>query len=319
MYEVVDITNWKTEKIRASGSKEKSWYRRPEDNKLFLFKLPVSLTSESWRVLNESTGEMWSEKIAYEVGKVLNIFTHTVEIGCIEANDEIINSYGITPEKIKSGVIYGALCCSFLEEGLESLIEGADMISDFDYTYDRETLRGTIEIYNYDLLIRVFQKYNIIDKLYSMLIFDTLIGNTDRHQDNFGLIKDEVTRKLFFAPLYDNSSSLGRELTDDRIKLMYRDAQMLNSYYFGKKSASRIWWGDINDYKRLNSFEFFKKAGEVTPELKAMRYIVQLLTDDKIDEIVHKVPVEVMSDMKKDFVSDFLKFRRNYILEGVYK
>lgn len=37
-------------------------------------------------------------------------------------------------------MIYGALCHSFLVEGEESLVEGADMIMEYDFTYNRDIL-----------------------------------------------------------------------------------------------------------------------------------------------------------------------------------
>ncbi len=49
------------------------------------------------------------------------------------------------------------------------------------------------------------------------LLFDALIGNSDRHQDNWGLIFDAVGREppnmppCRLAPLFDNGTSLGHE------------------------------------------------------------------------------------------------------------
>lgn len=41
-----------------------------------------------------------------------------------------------------------------------------------------------------------------------MLVFDHLIHNTDRHEKNFGFIRDAETLKIErFAPLFDNGSS----------------------------------------------------------------------------------------------------------------
>jgi hypothetical protein len=54
------------------------------------------------------------------------------------------------------------------------------------------------------------------------LLFDALIGNTDRHQDNwgfiFGLPPDASSRRPSrMAPLFDNGTSLGHERFTDRI------------------------------------------------------------------------------------------------------
>ncbi|MED1784254.1 HipA domain-containing protein [Brevibacillus fortis] len=315
MSQIVDITGWTFEELNVSGSKEKRWYRFPNNNKLGLFKLPVSITSDTWIAVDEMSGEMWSEKIASEIGNIMGFDVHQVEIGSINVDDEIIKYYGLNPDKIKSGIIYGAFCHSFLHEGVESLIEGADMIMEIDYTYDRSDLKGQLEVYSYDLLTRLFNKYNYLDELYKMIVFDTLIGNTDRHQDNFGIIRNEFTHGIRFAPLYDNSSSLGRELKEERIRLMLRDPSMFNSYLFGKKSGSLIKWGNRNHYEKLNIFDLFRRITEETPDIK--KYINNLseLTDEIIEKIITGIPSVVMSDLKKEFVLKLIKTRRDYMLK----
>ena len=69
------------------------------------------------------------------------------------------------------------------------------------------------------------------------LLFDALIGNTDRHHENWGIVlirDDEGTRtiaggasfKLCLAPSFDHASSLGRDLTDlkrqERLNTRYK-------------------------------------------------------------------------------------------------
>ena len=55
------------------------------------------------------------------------------------------------------------------------------------------------------------------------LLFDALIGNSDRHQDNWGLIFDAVGREppnmppCRLAPLFDNGTSLGHERFPGRV------------------------------------------------------------------------------------------------------
>lgn len=312
MFVINNITDWEYEELFVSGSKEKRWYRS-ETGRLYLFKLPVSLTDDRWTYTDESTGEMWSEKLASEIGKVLKYEVHDVELAYIEATEEIISYYGLNVEKVNTN-IYGSLCVSFLKEK-ESLIEGADMIMDFDPTYDRKTLKGTKEIYSYDLLKRLFSKYNCLDKLYQMIIFDTLLGNTDRHQDNFGIIRNESTKDIRVAPFYDNASCLARELPSHKIKLMMQDSRMFNSYIHGNKASSPIKWGDINKYERLNHFVLLKKISEDSPEIMEHLKRVEFLTDNKIDSLISFIPEHVMYDEQKKIVTKILKTRRDYIME----
>ncbi|MGE6665898.1 HipA domain-containing protein [Paenibacillus xylanexedens] len=319
MYTILDISNWKSETLSVSGSKEKRWYRHPENNKLVLFKLPVSLTSGN-KIIEEVTGEMWSEKLASDIGKVLGFNVHKVDIGCVEASPVFFRDYYLDEARFQGvSLIYGALCHSFIEEDLESLIEGADMIMEFDDSYDRQRLKGNKEIYSYQLLLKLFAQRNMLDDLYKMIIFDTLIGNTDRHQDNFGIVRDEVSSRISFAPFYDNSSSLGRELPERRIELMFKDKQMFHSYLFNKKASPQIRWGHIEDNRKMNFFEFLKKVIQISPEIKKYASSLLQLTDTKIYQCINEIPYVVMSDIQKEFVNRFLVVRRDLMLEELLK
>lgn len=316
-YSIIDITKWPHENINVSGSKEKRWYRSSEKSQLALFKLPISLTSESSTVENESTGEAWSEKISSEIGNYIGFSTHNVDIGVLLVNEEDEQYYGIEKQRIKDGnKVYGALCWSFLNESTDSLVEGADMIMDFDETYDRDTLQGQNEIYNFDLLYRLFYKNEILESLFKMIIFDTLIGNTDRHQDNFGVIRNEATGHQKFAPFYDNSSSLGREMNEKRTELMLKDDNMFNAYIFGNKSATLIRWDSSWAKKRLNIIEFYEKIKQSYPE-EINKHLpnIAMLTNEIIETIVDKIPAIVMTQAKKELVNKILRTRRDYLLK----
>ena len=52
-----------------------------------------------------------------------------------------------------------------------------------------------------------------------MLIFDSLIYNTDRHFGNFGLLVDNKTNlPIAFAPIFDNGLSLFNYAMDDDLR-----------------------------------------------------------------------------------------------------
>lgn len=316
-YPIVDITSWKYENINVSGSKEKRWYRSPDKNQLALFKLPVSMTSNNPHGEGESTGEAWSEKICSEIGNYIGFPTHNSDIGSLLIDDEAMDYYGLYEKNVKIGdKVYGALCWSFLDENKDSLVEGADMIMDFDETYDRDKLQGEHEIYNFDLLYRLFYENQILDCLFQMILFDTLIGNTDRHQDNFGVIRKEETGQQKFAPFYDNSSSLGREMNERRIKLMLRDKKMFDSYIFGNKSSTLIRWGDKWTKKKMNIIEFYDKVKNSYPqEINKHLSNVAKLKDEVLESIINKVPPIVMSEPKKELVIKILKTRRDYLIK----
>ncbi|MGH8629043.1 MAG: hypothetical protein ACREYC_28570, partial [Gammaproteobacteria bacterium] len=75
------------------------------------------------------------------------------------------------------------------------------------------------------LLLRAFARSKLLEPGWrqwwvNALLFDALIGNTDRHQDNWGLIfyKTGQTFRCRLSPLFDNGTSLGHERFVDRVR-----------------------------------------------------------------------------------------------------
>ena len=95
------------------------------------------------------------------------------------------------------------------------------------------------------LICRMFRSAPTIDFplrwefwYFDLLIFDTLIGNSDRHQENWGMIFDPPTqsdgkRKVSLSPLFDNGTSLGHERFPERIK-SWSDDQVRNYIFKGR-------------------------------------------------------------------------------------
>lgn len=59
-------------------------------------------------------------------------------------------------------------------------------------------------------LYRFFAEAGMKEKVDRMIVFDHIIHNTDRHERNFGVIRDPGTLQICgFAPLFDSGSSFG--------------------------------------------------------------------------------------------------------------
>ena len=59
---------------------------------------------------------------------------------------------------------------------------------------------------------------NIKEKFWDMFIIDCLIGNEDRHNGNWGFLKNIKDEKLVFAPIYDCGSCLFAIYTDEKMQ-----------------------------------------------------------------------------------------------------
>ena len=90
------------------------------------------------------------------------------------------------------------------------------------------------------------------------IVFDAVIGNSDRHQENWAFITEnywpsEIYREFdhiflrirspkLMAPIYDNGSSLGRELNEEKVALLLNNVMQLERYI--DKGTSEIHWED---------------------------------------------------------------------------
>ena len=70
----------------------------------------------------------------------------------------------------------------------------------------------------------------IIDKFWDMFIIDALIGNTDRHNGNWGFLYHKLDKTMMFAPIYDNGSCLNPLLEDEEISKL-NDTELRNIIY----------------------------------------------------------------------------------------
>ncbi len=143
-----------------------------------------------------------------------------------------------------------------------------------------------------------------------IMVFDALIGEQDRHEENWGILEKEGIFSI--SPLYDNGDSLLRE---------FRNLNNAQKYYYGIKDfnayimRSKTIIYKENNKDRYRHFELIKYLTEnfpelVYPEIEKMK----LLTDEKIENIVNKIPNELMTKEHKKYIIYYLKRRRDILL-----
>jgi hypothetical protein len=101
----------------------------------------------------------------------------------------------------------------------------------------------------------------------SMFLFDIIIGNTDRHQDNWGIIIEKTDTgkgKASLSPAYDNGTSLGYEILDAKIpQFISNTHQRLAYIHRGKHHVKNIYGGI-----RYNHFDFLENLLLALPAVK---------------------------------------------------
>lgn len=89
---------------------------------------------------------------------------------------------------------------------------------------------------------RYYAPQDILQAFADMVVFDSFIGNMDRHHENWGVCEDDKYKQQVliepkrlvglrkFTPLFDHGSSLMFELSDSDVADMLKDDRRLNKY-----------------------------------------------------------------------------------------
>ena len=117
-----------------------------------------------------------NEIIAYQIAKEMNI--------------KAVQYY-----KIKNENDNLCLCKSFIKDDQSEFVNALQIKNEYNLT--------STGLYNW------FRKNGFSDNIDNMIGFDYLIRNVDRHEKNFGIIRNPDSLEIMsFAPIFDNGTSL---------------------------------------------------------------------------------------------------------------
>jgi len=166
MAKLYNISEWNEQSWwNTGGTRDKKIYLNPEDGELYYFKQSFKKDQRDYK------HEFWSEIIASEVGELLgfDILAYHIAI---------------------RGNIVGCISKSMINQTSEELIEGGKYLQAFDNTFKPENIKLRNQ-YNFDLIVNAlisFKKDKHLKELAETIVFDALIGNSDRHQENWAII-----------------------------------------------------------------------------------------------------------------------------------
>ncbi len=273
----------------GSGRSEKLWLMNPDTNQTGLFKYKK----------DAETTDHASECIASDIARLIGIPCAKFEIGMLKGREGSI-SYNIVESR---GTI---------------LIEGIYCISLLYHNYDAEKLIDikTGEKYSLEMIEKALNKFELFEDFLDIVVFDYLIGNTDRHQSNWAFcLKD---KNITLSPLYDNSSSLCAYVSEAKIDQYLGKDQMLWSSLVDTKSKSLIRIS-VNDQKLPTHAEVLRFLKEVYYEQtkSIVNNIEKFVTEENICDILNKYD-EVLTEKRKTLIKKYLLSKIN-IMNNIYK
>lgn len=144
------------------------------------------------------------------------------------------------------------------------------------------------------------------------MVFDALVGETDRHAENWGITKRKTKYKL--SPLYDNGTNLLRNFKNEKyVEKYYNKEKSLDAYI--KKATSLLFKEDHSKHYKLDElieYLYLKYPIQVTKEIKNLKK----LTPNKINRIVNKIPDELLTTKHKEAIIYYLNERKK-LLENI--
>ena len=149
---------------------------------------------------------------------------------------------------------------------------------------------------------------DIKEKFWDMFIVDSLIGNTDRHNGNWGFLLNKKSNMTEFAPIYDCGSCLNPMIDDEEIKKL-SDVEIknlaINCYSCIKENG-----------KKINYMSFIKEHKNQDCN-NAIRRIMPKVNMENINEFIDGI--DCMQDIRKAFYKNIILFRYQILLDTFNK
>jgi len=288
------------EGVYPKGARDKSAYFSPQSveedclkpNFRYLFKL-----SRSW-----CPWQFWGEIIAYRLGLIMGVEVPPAHIGLSEKYSE-------------GQIIFGALIEWFYNDKQDLYFEGGQFMVRFVKDYDRQ--RGSQ--HNFTTIAQLKNLSGFKEHWAGVFTLDCLTGNTDRHQDNWGLIAKGVRGKiikeptLYFSPAFDNGTALAYEIIEKNID-KYSDPVVREGYLTNPRRARHHMKWSIDGQETLNFFDFMQKFVLEFPETKPIISKHLNFNKAQVEEAISP-----LADAVSDATYCLSQKRLNFIIELIFE
>ncbi len=292
-YPIIAVTEEMIRHDEPMGSKDKFWCELPPESKFggrWLFKHPRDEPGKA---------EHLAEKIACEIASLLNVECADVELAEFQQLRGTVAKDFRKPEEV--------------------LVHGNEIIAGWVTDYDPERKRRTSD----HTWSRIHQAISSVcgdrceqdlGQLASYLLLDALIGNTDRHHENWGLLRSGLgaTANHRLAPSFDHASSLGREMRDERrVHLLHE--MKVEDYVRSGRGAIHLEELGKAPVSPLNLVE--KLMPTMSRHFRALLPNLSEVTDERIERILSSIPENWMTEPQRDLSREILRVSRTLLLK----
>jgi hypothetical protein len=176
---ITDISSWNQKPwFNTGGTRDKVFVESP-DGRFHYFKTSLYKPESEGKREKYYKYEFWNEIIAYQLGKELGV--------------------DVLPYKVAYTENYiGCISESMIKEE-ESLVEGIRYLQAYAPDFNPGNRKEHYK-YSFQLILASLRKYNLerfIKNIVEVIVFDSVIGNGDRHQENWATI-NEIQYKIHY-------------------------------------------------------------------------------------------------------------------------
>ena len=262
------------------------------DNKRYLVKFPDPIREKNRNI--SYINNAFSEYIGSNIFKIVGFETQNTLLGTYTYNGK---------EKI-------VCACEDFTNGNQVLYEFENLVLSANPDKKIETelsdIMEVIEEIKKLTQINLIIIDNIKEKFWDMFIIDSLIGNTDRHNGNWGLLVNARSSKAKFSPIYDCGSCLNPILEDRQIEEINQvelKNLAINCYSCIKENG-----------KKINYMEYIKSIKNKECN-NAIKRVSEKIDINKINNFIDEI--SCISTIRKEFYKKIIYYRYE-IIKGIY-
>ncbi len=260
----------------------------------YLFKTP-----DGWQAY-----QVWSELLAYHISRLTGV---SVPRCCLGVDGE--GRLGVVVE-----YFYGYPRMP----NEERFVHGSDLLQ----RALRDKKRG--RPHGVRSNVRLTDRYGVTQASIAwgrMLVFDALIGNSDRHPDNWDLVyRYEIDRlpDISLAPAFDNAISLGHEFPEARVEQRWSESQLRGYIRRGRHHCG---WSAADDTRGEHVALCVRFADAFPEALEPMRRVVRF-HPSSVDNILAaavamRVPTLPFSEARSQFVRNLILMRQQQLADAL--
>lgn len=156
-------------------------------------------------------------------------------------------------------------------------------------------------------------------RFFTMFVIDAFISNNDRHNGNWGVLRNTNTGEKILAPIYDNGNSFYNKHDEQKIKRILHNPDLLHEVVYKFHSIYYLNGENINPFYLLKHLDQLNEQDHLESLIKqgltnSLKMFSENFDFNKIKNIFNEIPeningIDVLPSYTKEFYLQLLEKR----------